>query len=140
MNEEKEPVVPVPAGVLAALEAVCTFTDCKTINHHEMLEIISDCAEEVEEGLSGTISMLSLAYVIFETEKTHGEKAAKLEDFKARKKNSLHDLSLIPLSILKKCIGVMNMNEKELLIALRLTQHNHRILMKMKNKQLEAKK
>jgi hypothetical protein len=25
----------------------------------------------------GTISMLSLAYVIFETEKTHGEKAAK---------------------------------------------------------------
>lgn len=32
------------------------------------------------------------------------------------------------------------MNEKELLIALRLTQHNHRILMKMKNKQVEAKK
>lgn len=54
MNEEKEPVVPVPAGVLAALQA-----------------------EEVEEGLIGTISMLSLAYVIFETEKTHGEKAAK---------------------------------------------------------------
>lgn len=77
MNEEKEPVVPVPAGVLAALEAECTLADYKTINHHEMLEIISDCAEEVEEGLSGTISMLSLAYVIFETEKTHGEKAAK---------------------------------------------------------------
>ena len=77
MNEEKEPVVPVPAGVLAALLAVCTFANCKTINHREMLEIISDCAEEVEEGLSGTISMLSLAYVIFETEKTHGEKAAK---------------------------------------------------------------
>lgn len=31
------------------------------------------------------------------------------------------------------------MNEKELLIALRLTQHNHKILMKLKNKQLEAK-
>lgn len=31
------------------------------------------------------------------------------------------------------------MNEKELLIALRLTQHNHRVLMKMKSKQLEAK-
>lgn len=27
------------------------------------------------------------------------------------------------------------MNEKELLIALRLTQHNHRILMKLKGKQ-----
>lgn len=73
MNEEKEPVVPVPAGVLAA----CTFANCKTINHKEMLEIISNQAEKVEEGLIGTISMLSLAYVIFETEKTHGEKAAK---------------------------------------------------------------
>ena len=31
------------------------------------------------------------------------------------------------------------MTEKELLIALRLTQHNHKILMKLKNKQLEAK-
>ncbi len=31
------------------------------------------------------------------------------------------------------------MNEKELLIALRLTQHNHKVLMKIKNKQLEAK-
>lgn len=29
------------------------------------------------------------------------------------------------------------MTEKELLIALRLTQHNHRILMEIKNKQLE---
>lgn len=29
------------------------------------------------------------------------------------------------------------MNEKELLIALRLTQHNHRVLMGIKNKQLE---
>lgn len=77
MNEEKEPVVPVPAGVLAALLAAYTFANCKTINHKEMLEIISNQAEEVEEGLSGTISMLSLAYVIFETEKTHGEKAAK---------------------------------------------------------------
>lgn len=27
------------------------------------------------------------------------------------------------------------MNEKELLIALKLTQHNHRILMKLKDKQ-----
>ena len=52
MNEEKEPVVPVPAGVLAALEAVCTFAHCKTINHKEMLDIISNCAEEVEEGLA----------------------------------------------------------------------------------------
>lgn len=78
MNDnEKEPVVPVPAGVLAALLAACTFANCKTINHKEMLEIISNQAEEVEEGLIGTISMLSLAYVIFETEKTHGEKAAK---------------------------------------------------------------
>ena len=75
--DEKEPVVPVPAGVLAALEAVCMFVHCKTINHKEMLDIISNCAEEVEEGLSGTINMLSLAYVIFETEKAHGEKAAK---------------------------------------------------------------
>lgn len=32
------------------------------------------------------------------------------------------------------------MAEKELLIALRLTQHNHKVLMKLKNKQLEAKK
>lgn len=31
MNDNgKEPVVPVPAGVLAALEAVCTFAHCKT--------------------------------------------------------------------------------------------------------------
>nr|DAQ80821.1 MAG TPA: hypothetical protein [Caudoviricetes sp.] len=29
------------------------------------------------------------------------------------------------------------MNEKELLIALRLTQHNHKVLMKLKNKQLK---
>ncbi len=29
------------------------------------------------------------------------------------------------------------MTEKELLIALRLTQHNHRVLMGIKNKQLE---
>lgn len=77
MNEEKEAVVPVPAGVLAALEAECTLADYKTINHKEILDTISSRAEEVEEGLSGTISMLSLAYVIFETEKTHGEKAAK---------------------------------------------------------------
>lgn len=77
MDNEKEPVVPVPAGILAVFEAVCTFAHCKTINHRETLDIISNCAEEVEEGLSGTISMLSLAYVIFETEKTHGEKAAK---------------------------------------------------------------
>lgn len=78
MNDnEKEPVVPVSAGVLAALLAACTFANCKTINHKEMLEIISNQAEEVEEGLSGTISALSLTHVIFETEKTHGEKAAK---------------------------------------------------------------
>ena len=77
MDNGKEPVVPVPAGVLAALLAECTFAHCKTINHKEMLEIISSRAEEVEEGLSGTISMLSLAYVIFKTEKTHGKKAAK---------------------------------------------------------------
>lgn len=32
------------------------------------------------------------------------------------------------------------MTEKELLIALKLTQHNHKVLMKLKNKQLEAKK
>lgn len=31
------------------------------------------------------------------------------------------------------------MTEKELLIALRLTQHNHRVLMGIKNKQLEEK-
>lgn len=31
------------------------------------------------------------------------------------------------------------MTEKELMIALKLTQHNHRILMKLKNKQLEVK-
>ena len=31
------------------------------------------------------------------------------------------------------------MSREELLIALRLTQHNHRILMKLKNKQLEVK-
>lgn len=96
MNDNgKEPVVPVPAGVLAALEAVCTFANCKTINHREMLEIISSCAEEVEEGLSGTISALSLSYVIFETEKTHGEKAAKkvtseiLGRFQGEKKEAL---------------------------------------------------
>lgn len=41
MNEEKEPVVPVPAGVLAALEAVCTFAHCKTINHKEILSMFS---------------------------------------------------------------------------------------------------
>ncbi len=71
MNDsEKEPVVPVPAGVLAALEAACTLANCKTINHRGMLEIISSRAEEVEEGLSGTISALSLSYVIFEAEKT----------------------------------------------------------------------
>lgn len=78
MNDnEKEPVVPVPAGVLAALEAVCTLAHCKTINHKEMLHIISNCAEEVEEGLSGTISALSLSYVIFEAEKTQGKEVAK---------------------------------------------------------------
>lgn len=94
MNDNgKEPVVPVPAGVLAALEAMCILGDsCKTINYKGVLDIISECAEEVEEGLSGTISMLSLAYVIFETEKTHGEKAAKkvtseiLERFQGEKK------------------------------------------------------
>lgn len=95
MNNEKVPVVPVPAGVLAALLAACTFANCKTINHKEMLEIISTQAEEVEEGLIGTISMLSLAYVIFETEKTHGEKTAKkltneiLERFQGEKKEAL---------------------------------------------------
>lgn len=33
-----------------------------------------------------------------------------LEDSKARRKNSLHDLSLMPLMILKKCIEVNEMN------------------------------
>lgn len=95
MITKKEPVVPVPAGVLAALLAACTFANCKTINHKEMLEIISNQAEEVEEGLIGTISMLSLAYVIFETEKTHGEKTAKkltneiLGRFQGEKKEAL---------------------------------------------------
>lgn len=76
-DNEKEPVVPVPANVLAALVAVCSFANCKTINHKEMFDIISNCAEEVEEGLSSAISMLSLAYAIFETEKTQGGDAAK---------------------------------------------------------------
>lgn len=96
MNDNgKEPMVPVPAGVLAALEAVCTFANCKTINHREMLEIISDCAEEVEEGLSGTISALSLSYVIFEAEKTQGKEVAKkltkeiLGRFQGEKKEAL---------------------------------------------------
>lgn len=31
------------------------------------------------------------------------------------------------------------MSKKELLIALRLTRHNHKVLMKIKDKQLEAK-
>lgn len=96
MNDnEKEPLVPVPAGVLAALEAACTLANCKTINYHGMLEIISSRAEEVEEGLSGNISALSLSYVIFEAEKTHGEKAAKkltnkiLGKFQGEKKEAL---------------------------------------------------
>ena len=32
------------------------------------------------------------------------------------------------------------MSKEELLIALKLTQHNHRILMEIKNNQLEEKK
>ena len=32
------------------------------------------------------------------------------------------------------------MSREELLIALKLTQHNHKVLMKLKNKQLEVKK
>ena len=97
MNDsKKEPVVPVPAGVLAALEAMCILGDsCKTINHKEILDIISSRAEEVEEGLSGTISALSLSYVIFETEKTQGEEVAKkltseiLGRFQGEKKEAL---------------------------------------------------
>lgn len=96
MNDnEKEPVVPVPAGVLAALEAVCTFAHCKTINHKEILSIISSCAEEVEEGLSGTISALALSYVMFEIEKTQGKEVAKkltneiLGRFQGEKKEAL---------------------------------------------------
>lgn len=95
MNEEKEPVVPVPADVLAALEAICSFANCKTINHKKVLSIISSCAEEVEEGLSGTISALSLSYMMFEIEKTQGEEAAKkltseiLGRFQGKKKETL---------------------------------------------------
>lgn len=96
MNEEKEPVVPVPAGVLAALEAMCILGDsCKTINYKGVLDIISECAEEVEEGLSGTIDALSLSYVMFEVEKTQGEEAAKkltneiLGKFQGEKKEAL---------------------------------------------------
>lgn len=94
-DDEKEPVVPVPAGVLAALLAACTLTNCKTINYHGMFEIISNQAEEVEEGLSGTISALSLSYVMFEVEKTQGEEAAKkltneiLGRFQGEKKEAL---------------------------------------------------
>lgn len=81
MNEEKEPVVPVPAGVLAALEAICSFANCKTINHKKVLSIISSCAEEVEEGLSGTISALSLSYMMFEIEKnTRGRSGEKVDE------------------------------------------------------------
>lgn len=95
MDNEKEPVVPVPAGVLAALEAACTLANCKTINHRGMLEIISSRAEEVEEGLSGTISALSLSYVIFEAEKAQGKEVAKkltneiLGKFQGEKKEAL---------------------------------------------------
>lgn len=96
MNDnEKEPVVPVPAGVLAALLATCTLANCKTIDHKGMLDVISSRAEEVEEGLSGTISALSLSYVMFEVEKAHGEKAAKkvtseiLGRFQGEKKEAL---------------------------------------------------
>lgn len=69
--------VPVPAGVLAVLEAICSFANCKTINHKEILSIISSCAEEVEEGLSGTISALSLSYMMFEIEKRKAKKQRK---------------------------------------------------------------
>jgi hypothetical protein len=95
MDNEKEPVVPVPAGILAVFEAVCTLTDCKAINFKGALDIISNCAEEVEEGLSGTISALSLSYMMFEIEKTQGEKAAKkltneiLGRFQGEKKEAL---------------------------------------------------
>lgn len=96
MNDsEKEPVVPVPVGILAVLEAECMFSHCKTINRKEMLDIISNCAEEVEEGLSGTISALSLSYVIFEAEKTQGKEVAKkltneiLGRFQGEKKEAL---------------------------------------------------
>nr|DAN87366.1 MAG TPA: hypothetical protein [Caudoviricetes sp.] len=96
MNEEKEPVVPVPAGVLAALEAMCILGDsCKTINYKGVLDTISSRAEEVEEGLSGTISALSLSYMMFEIEKTQGEEAAKkltseiLGRFQGKKKEAL---------------------------------------------------
>lgn len=55
MNDnEKEPVVPVPGGVLAALEAVCTFAHCETINHKKILSIISSRAEEVGRRQVGT--------------------------------------------------------------------------------------
>lgn len=77
MDNEKEPVVPVPAGILAVFEAVCTLTDCKAINFKGALDIISNCAEEVEEGLSGTISMLSLAYVILKLKKHTAKKQQK---------------------------------------------------------------
>lgn len=82
MDNEKEPVVPVPAGVLAALEAMCILGDsCKTINYKGVLDTISSRAEEVEEGLSGTISALSLSYMMFEIEKTpRGRSGEKVDE------------------------------------------------------------
>jgi hypothetical protein len=35
--------------------------------------------------------------------------------------------------------GKQQMSKEELLIALRLTQHNHKVLMELKDRQLEAK-
>lgn len=109
MNDnEKEPVVPVPAGALAALEAVCMFANCKTINRKEILSTISSCAEEVEEGLSGTISALSLSYVIFEAEKTQEKEVAKkltseiLGRFQGEKKEALAQFAANTLDIFEK--------------------------------------
>ena len=42
--------------------------------------------------------------------------------------------------ILNTLVKGEQMNEKELLIALRLTQHNHKVLMELKDRQLEEKK
>ena len=45
-----------------------------------------------------------------------------------RRKNSLHDLSLIPLSILKKCIGVNEMNIIKRLKLRKLNKQRERLL------------
>lgn len=74
---EKELLVPVSVKELAALKAMAMLSDCRVIDFRILSNRIDERAEKVGDDSKSLISLISLAYVIFEYKKRGREEAAQ---------------------------------------------------------------